>query len=201
MDVFQIIKKRRSVRKFLPEKVSIEALAKILEAANYAPAAGNIQNSRFIIVEDDAKKEDIANAALKQMWFADAPALIVVCSDDAQLTRFYKNRGEFYAAQNSALGIENRLTTAASLDIASCFVSAFDEIKLKACLRIPENIKIMAIVAFGYSREVSISKKIPLQFITYFDAWGNKERKQVSISEIAEKGKKKIEGIRSKLKH
>lgn len=51
MDVFEVIEKRRSVRKYKPLSVPNEDLKKILEAARLAPSAGNRQPWRFIVVQ------------------------------------------------------------------------------------------------------------------------------------------------------
>ncbi|MBI5343597.1 MAG: nitroreductase family protein [Deltaproteobacteria bacterium] len=52
MDVFEAMKGRQSIRKFRKEPVPREALLKMVEAASWAPSAGNAQNVRFLVVED-----------------------------------------------------------------------------------------------------------------------------------------------------
>jgi nitroreductase len=52
MDVFEAMKGRQSVRKFRKEPVPRQNLVKMVEAASWAPSAGNAQNVRFLIVED-----------------------------------------------------------------------------------------------------------------------------------------------------
>jgi nitroreductase len=52
MEVFAAMKGRQSVRKFRKDPVPREALLKMVEAASWAPSAGNAQNVRFIIVGD-----------------------------------------------------------------------------------------------------------------------------------------------------
>ena len=52
MDVFEAMKGRQSVRKFRREQVPRQTLLKMAEAASWAPSAGNVQNVRFLIVED-----------------------------------------------------------------------------------------------------------------------------------------------------
>lgn len=52
MDVFDAMKGRQSVRKFLKEPISHEKILRMVEAASWAPTAGNAQNFRFIIVEN-----------------------------------------------------------------------------------------------------------------------------------------------------
>jgi nitroreductase len=52
MDVFEAMKGRQSVRKFRKEPIPRPTLLKMVEAATWAPSAGNAQNVRFIVVED-----------------------------------------------------------------------------------------------------------------------------------------------------
>lgn len=52
MDVFEAMRGRQSVRKFLKEPVPREAVLRMVEAASWAPSAGNAQNVRFLAVED-----------------------------------------------------------------------------------------------------------------------------------------------------
>jgi len=52
MDVFEAMKGRQSVRKFRKEPVPRQALLKMAEAASWAPSAGNMQNVRFVVIEN-----------------------------------------------------------------------------------------------------------------------------------------------------
>jgi len=66
MEVFKAIKERRSIRKFKKKLVPYELLTEALDAARWAPSAGNLQPHEFIIVEDD----DIlaAKEVLRSQW-------------------------------------------------------------------------------------------------------------------------------------
>jgi nitroreductase len=57
MDVFTAMKERMSIRKFRKEPVPRDQILRMVEAASWAPTAGNAQNFRFIAVQD---KETIA---------------------------------------------------------------------------------------------------------------------------------------------
>jgi nitroreductase len=52
MDVFEAMKGRQSIRKFRKEQVPRESILKMVEAAMWAPTAGNAQNVRFLVVSD-----------------------------------------------------------------------------------------------------------------------------------------------------
>lgn len=59
MDVLEAIKGRRSVRAFKSEDVPLEIVEKLIDAARWAPSAGNIQPWEFIIVRKPEIKKDL----------------------------------------------------------------------------------------------------------------------------------------------
>jgi nitroreductase len=79
MDVSSAILKRVSIRKWKPMPVEKEKIEKVLEAGRRAPSWGNSQPWRFIVVQDQKKKEALANAAGGQDVVRNAPAVIVCC--------------------------------------------------------------------------------------------------------------------------
>ena len=81
MDFFEVIKKRRSVRVFKQKPVQDDLVKKILEAACWAPSAGNMQSWEFIIVKDPKIKTQLCTAALDQEMIEEAPLDIVVCAN------------------------------------------------------------------------------------------------------------------------
>ena len=62
MDVVKVIKARRSVRKYKPESIPADKLEIILEAARFAPSAGNRQPWRFVVVQEASRKKAVAEA-------------------------------------------------------------------------------------------------------------------------------------------
>ena len=79
MEVFECIRTRRSVRKFLQMPVEWDKVGAILDCGRYTPSAGNLQNWQFMVVIDPDKRKKIAEAAAQQYWMADAPIYIVIC--------------------------------------------------------------------------------------------------------------------------
>jgi nitroreductase len=92
MDVSKAILKRVSIRKFKSMPVEKAKIEKVLEAGRRAPSWGNTQPWRFIVVQDKAKKEEIAKAGGGQPHAGGAPVLIVCCSTIDDFTR--KGHGE-----------------------------------------------------------------------------------------------------------
>ncbi len=63
----RVVRERRSVRRFRPERPSMELLVELLELATWAPSAGNRQDSRFVVVTSPSERERIA-AAVRSRW-------------------------------------------------------------------------------------------------------------------------------------
>ncbi len=173
MEFEEVIKKRRSVRKFLHIPVPRELIARIIGAGHEAPCAGNIINWRFVIVQDEQKRKDLAEAALEQHWIAEAPVVLVLCSRLNELKKFYGLRGEkLYSIQNCAAVAENMVLQAVNLGLASCWVSAFDENEVQRTLDIPDDIRPQVILPIGYPAETNPRPlRYKLEDITFFDSF------------------------------
>jgi len=62
--VIEAIKKRRSVRSYKPDPVPRDAIEAIIDAGNWAPTGNNYQRWRFVVVEDNAFRQELIAAAL-----------------------------------------------------------------------------------------------------------------------------------------
>ncbi len=189
MDVFECMKSRRSVRKFLEVPVEWDKIGKILDAASFAPSAGNLQTWKFIIVRDADKRHKIAEASLQQWWMEKAPIFIIVCAEMRRIRQFYGVRGErLYAIQSCAAAAQNMLLAAHDLGLGACWVSAFDENRVSAILSIPEDAEIrpQAIIPIGYPGEKpKAPPRFSLENNTYLEMWSKQSLgKTEDISEV-----------------
>ena len=76
MDVFEAMKGRQSIRKFRKDPVPREMLLKMVEAASWAPSAGNAQNVRFLVVQDREmldKMKGIVDAVVSRTTGTEVP--------------------------------------------------------------------------------------------------------------------------------
>jgi nitroreductase len=151
LDVLEAIKERRSIRSFTDEKVSEEDVWRLIDAARWAPSAGNIQPWAFVIVKDPEIKRKLSNAALNQALIQKAPVVIVVCADVIRSSRGYGSRGEqLYSIQDTAAATENILLAAQELGLATCWIGAFNNKEVAKAVKAPKNMKPVAIVPVGY---------------------------------------------------
>lgn len=75
------IKKRRSVRSYQPKAVPKSVIKELLKLANLAPTASNLENRRFIIIQDKKTKKEIFEAGCKQSQILEAPVVIAIATN------------------------------------------------------------------------------------------------------------------------
>lgn len=210
MDVFECIRARRSIRKYKDKPVEWDKIVNILEAGKFAPSAGNLQDVQFLVVKDDEKRKQIAEASLQQRWMEKAPVHIVICSEPEKYKRFYGVRGErLYNIQGCAAAVENMLLAAHSLGLGACWVGAFDDDALRRIPNVPEHVMIHAVITIGYADEIpEMPQKNRIENVVYLENWG--QRKKIPLSSFGwwsvrtEKAvkdtKKEIKKIHKKIK-
>jgi len=170
MDVLEAIKGRRSIRAFKNQDVPAETVEELIDAARWAPSAGNIQPWEFIIVRKPRIKRRLVEAALGQMFIEEAPVVIIVCANEERSSQGYGARGKtLYCIQDTAAATQNIHLTAYSLGLGTCWVGAFREEETREVLKIPQGIRPVAIIPVGYPAEVPTapSKKPISQMVHY----------------------------------
>lgn len=173
MDLFETIKNRRSVRAFTQEDVSEEEVKKLIDAARWAPSAGNIQPWEFIIVRKPEIKRGLSIAALHQIFIEEAPVVIVVCANRIRSGRVYGARGtNLYCLQDTAAATQNMLLAAYALKLATCWVGAFKEEEAKKTLNLPDRVRPVAIISVGHSaKRPTTRSRRPLSKIVHYETY------------------------------
>jgi nitroreductase len=177
MDVFEAIHGRRSIRKFKSDPVPAEILHRIIDAAHWAPSAGNLQSAEFIIIRDNNTKKSLVQAALGQDFIAQAPVVIVACTDTQRSAMKYGERGKIlYSIQDAAASIQNLLLAAHDLGLGACWIGAFFEDKVSDILGIPAGVVPLAIIPIGYTDSKPVSPpRADLTEAVHFEKYGNKK--------------------------
>ncbi len=154
MDVFEAINQRHSIRTFQRWPVEPEKLRAILEAANRAPSAGNLQAYVIYQVTDPARRHALARAALSQDLVAEAPAVLVFCADPARSAVKYGRRGErLYAIQDATIAAAYAQLAATALGLGSVWVGAFYDDAVRRILDLPAGYLPVALLPIGYPAE------------------------------------------------
>ncbi|MDY6766373.1 MAG: nitroreductase family protein [Candidatus Nanohaloarchaea archaeon] len=175
MDVFEAITSRVSITAYKDAGVEREKVARLLEAARWAPSAGNMQVAEYIIVEDDELLEQLATYARNQPHIREAPLALVILADVEKAERNYEDRGELYALQETAAAMQNALLMAHDQGLGAAWVGAFDEEDVRSLLHVPDRLRPVAIVTVGYPDErPEQPRKYEITDITYQNEYGNR---------------------------
>ncbi|MCZ7399079.1 MAG: nitroreductase family protein [Candidatus Methanoperedens sp.] len=166
--VLDIIKRRRSVRRFDGATIPKEAMEQILEAGRWAPSGANAQPWRFVVVTQKEKLSAISDFCyyklFKSRHVGEAGAAVVICADPEAGSKTY--------TIDAAIAGTNMTLMATSLGIGSCWIGAFREEKLKELLHIPAELKIIALIAFGYEvGKASVPPRLPLSSIAHYETY------------------------------
>lgn len=151
MEVFECIDKRRSIRSYEKKDVPNELIAQIITAGTYAPSAGNTQPWEFVVVKDKKIKKELATAALRQNHVEEASVVIVVCANKDKSGMKYGDRGRnLYSIQDTAACIQNMLLAITALGLGSTWTGSFEEERVSSLLRLPKEIRPVAILPIGF---------------------------------------------------
>jgi nitroreductase len=154
MDFFEVLKKRHSVRRFKEKKIEKDKIRKLLEAANSAPSAGNLQAYRIILVKDNALRQRLARVSCSQDFIFQAPINLVFCADGLRSAQGYGKRGEtLYSIQDATISCAHVHLAAVDLGLGSVMVGAFDEEEVSKLLKIPNHLRPVIILPVGYPDE------------------------------------------------
>ena len=165
MDVYEAIRVRRSVRRYVRgAEVPEEHLRKIMEAARLAPSARNSQPWRFVVVKDAGVKRRLPEACYRQMFLADASVVITALGIPPE-SRWYM--------QDPMIAVEHMVLEATELGYGTCWIGAFDEGEVKRVLSIQDEVKVVCLLAVGVPAESPPPRpRKRLDEVFYLDKYG-----------------------------
>ena len=147
-DLFQIMAKRRSTRKFSKSKVEDWKVDKILAAADTAPTAGNFQGFQVFYVKNRETKEALVEASNNQPY-VNAPVVLVFCMEPSRVKmKFPPQILEKFSLQDATLAAAYSQLAASGLGLSSIWIGMIDEEKIKSILG--TDLKPSSILCIGY---------------------------------------------------
>ena len=156
MELKNILKTRRSVRRFSPTAVSREILLDIVNQTLTAPSSRNMRTSRFIIVDDKPTLEKLSKMRdYGSEFMKDAAAAIIIAADTTK-TDLWR--------ENCAISATIMQLAVVDAGLASCWVHIGGRPRLKdepngeqaedyirTFIDVPEHWALECAIALGYS--------------------------------------------------
>jgi len=174
------ILKRRSTRVFEPRPVEREKILSCIEAARVAPSAENIQPWRFLIFDDQDKKNEFLKEVTKGIyrhtkWAFSAPVIIVLIAETSIIA--HKIGGTIQKIPFHVLDIgisgEHLVLQATELGLGSCWIGWFNRKKSEKILKLSRNFHVYSLLALGYPKEdkrYAPRKLLPMEKIVTFNS-------------------------------
>ncbi|MBL8046686.1 MAG: nitroreductase family protein, partial [Anaerolineales bacterium] len=177
--MLELIRSRRSIRRYTEQVVPREVLERVLEAARWAPSAHNRQPWRLAVLETLAAKQTVAqamatrlradrladgdapeiveqDAARSQQRITHAPAVIVLSLTVAEMDVYPDERRRtaerLMAVQSVAMAAQNMLLAAHAEGLGTCWLCAplFCPETVSTALRLPADWEPQALITLGY---------------------------------------------------
>ena len=193
MDKLDLFKFRYSCRNFKNEKLNPQDLRNILEIARLSPSSLGLEPWKFVVVQDEKKKEELSEICNHQPHVKNCSALIIILSRldfldyfeeklrkrDMSEKEIQKRLDTYilflnslnheqkiaYAREQAHIALASILYSATALNIATCPIGGFDKIKLESYLNLNTQKEIATlIVALGYSNDKSLPQKNRFDF-------------------------------------
>ena len=152
MDIMELLKTRRTYRRFKQDPVPDSVVEDILTAARYASSAANKQPLSFVVVKSP---EMVKKTFSYTRWAGYLPPEVGQPKEGEEPTLF--------------IGVVENLTLAAwDKGVGSCVIGACNKVKLSELFGLTENQTLHTVVAFGYPTHKSKIKDINDEDVKYF---------------------------------
>lgn len=163
METFECIKTRRSIRKFEDRQIPRETVLEIISAAAYAPSWKNSRTPRYTVVTDSAVIGEIAEKAVlgsehNRGILKGCPCVIVqsAVTKRAGYERdgsFSTDKGDSWEMYDGGIAAQTLCLAAHDKGLGSVIMGIIDDRKLEEMLSVPENERVLAVIALGYGAE------------------------------------------------
>ena len=167
--MLDIIKSRRSIRRFQHKPIPPEVIQELLEAAQWAPSGGNNQPWAFVVVQEPA---NIRKVKMFSPGLGGVPtALLIVCSDHS---------GEDTTAiMDVSMAALNVMLVATDKSLGSCVVRSHNPKALQTLLELPTDVVPELIIALGYADKPARNPgRRPIEELVHWEQYGGQPGEQ-----------------------
>lgn len=164
MEFSELVQKRQSDRKYIDKPVETEKLQQCIETARLSPSATNSQPWKFIVVDDPALKEQIADCAAgmgMNKFTHEAPVIVAVVLEKMNVLSSVASvlQGKEYSLLDIGIAVNQFCLQAADLDLGTCIMGWFNEKRVKQLLYINKKKRVPLLISIGYSDDPLRPKK------------------------------------------
>jgi nitroreductase len=171
MDFYDVVRQRRSVRKYKAEPVDRAVIERILEAGRQAPSWKNRQCWRYILISDPELKRTLGELVDNPgaECYVNAPYVLALCADSTDSGTM---SGKEYYLVDCGISMEHIVLAAQAEGLGTCWVGYFAENPVKGLLKVPQDTHVVAITPIGYPDEAPAARpRKTMQEIVFENTW------------------------------
>lgn len=184
METPATIRNRCSLKAHIsPRVIEPEKITEIIEAGRLAASARNYQPWRFVIVNEKELIAKLVEAfSESNQVIKDAPVILVVCGRAAD--DVIRDGREYYLF-DIGLAVGNMVLAATDLSLVTHLMTAFDEVRVKQTLHIPEDVRAVVATPLAYPREPTYAEaarerlesrtRKELKELVFYNQWSEAE--------------------------
>lgn len=147
-ELFEVLKKRRTIREYKKDPVPAPIVEKLCYAASRAPTACNAPYRHAIIIDD--KRIIKAIRLVSPSLLADPPLLFVIITDLHEAIEKTGPLAERTSYVDSGAAGENVLLAATEMGLASQFTMIPSMAGIREILKLPEHYRVDLIIPIGF---------------------------------------------------
>lgn len=171
--VLSLARNRRPPTRFADRPVPERDLSCILDAARWAPSAGEDQPWRFVVVREGLRRHRIAEAAFHHPHARTAPVLVLCC---ARIHSHVSGNGRVSFPVDVAAATQTMMLAAADLGLATSWLTGFREPAVREAAGIPRDIPVVAVLAIGYPDGLeSLTERTRVEDVVSWERWVDEE--------------------------
>jgi nitroreductase len=167
MDAIECLKTRRSIRSYEDKPVSREIISDIVDCGRMAASAINLQPWQFVAVTERTTLRKLAQICDHGKFLETAAACVAVFCQNVK-----------YYIEDGAAATQNMLNAARAYDLGSCWIAGDKKLyadDVRVLLGLPDDFRLISIVALGHPAESRESRKKPLESVLNWERYSGPE--------------------------
>ncbi len=169
MNAINVIKERRSVRKFKNEKVDRATMAEIVDISRWSPSWANYEIVRYTLVDDELLIKQLADNGVNDFVYnidtlKNAKGVAVLSYVKGKSGKLGQEKGEYASKRadswemfDAGIACQTFCLAAHAKGIGTCIMGVINEENISEIINLPSNETVAALVVYGYPESGSNS--------------------------------------------
>ncbi|WP_017728746.1 oxygen-insensitive NADPH nitroreductase [Halalkalibacterium ligniniphilum] len=190
--ITELIQSHRSIRKFTNEEVANEIIEDITLSGQWAPSSNHIQAYSILVIQDQSKKQKLAELTGNQVYVEECPVFFIICADFHRLhtaTKKHQSTFEINEVENvmvgavdAALVAQNMFLAARSYGLGGVMIGGIrnNPEEVAALLELPKYVIPIMGLCVGYPAQSPQQKpRLPRQAVVHHDRYEKDKLEQL----------------------